>query len=205
MVKEETSGAVRILRQTKSTGTEMSPPCEPYSARHNSTFIVTQNAAIRKKCDARNHAKLQVDGMFKTWPARIRAGFMSGLAATSALSFTPYLRAMPTAVSPAATVCVRGAAMVAGLRRMAAPVGARAGAETFCAVCGWTGLAGPAHCPVAARLVLAAARLAGVIRAPFVHLVLQLPVLLGQFSNCCCAAGALGNGSTSAASCCLQR
>ena len=32
---------------------------------------------------------------------------MPGFAASSAPSFTPYLRAMPTAVSPGATVCVR--------------------------------------------------------------------------------------------------
>ena len=33
---------------------------------------------------------------------------MPGFADCSALSFTPYLRAMPTAVSPEATVCVCG-------------------------------------------------------------------------------------------------
>ena len=33
---------------------------------------------------------------------------MPGFADCSAPSFTPYLRAMPTAVSPEATVCVRG-------------------------------------------------------------------------------------------------
>ena len=47
-------------------------------------------------------------GMFKTWPTRIRVGFMPGFADCSAPSFTPYLRAMPATVSPEATVCVRG-------------------------------------------------------------------------------------------------
>src|SRR5208282_353339 len=154
MVKAETSGAVKILRQTKSTGTEISPPCEPYSARHNNTFIVTQNAAIKKNVTRGTMRSPQVDGMFKTWPTRIRAGLMSGLASSSALSFTPYLRAMPTAVSPATTVWVRGLAIVAG------PAGRLAlaltdGTETFCAV--WATAGWVVALPGGGALVLAAA------------------------------------------------
>ena len=79
---------------------------------------------------------------------------MSGLAASNALSFTPYLRAMPTAVSPAATVCVRGRAIVAG------PAGRLAlalpdGTGTFCAV--WAGAGWVVALPGGGALVLAAA------------------------------------------------
>src|SRR5277367_2748896 len=47
MLKDDASGAVKIFRQTSATGTEDSPPCEPYSTRHNRTFIVTQNTAMK--------------------------------------------------------------------------------------------------------------------------------------------------------------
>ncbi len=49
MLKDEFSGAVKILRQTSSTGTGSPPPCELYSVRHNKKFIVTQNAAMARK------------------------------------------------------------------------------------------------------------------------------------------------------------
>src|SRR5450432_4323207 len=49
MLKDEASGAVRILRQTSSTGTGSPPPCELYSARHKKKFIVTQNTAMARK------------------------------------------------------------------------------------------------------------------------------------------------------------
>src|SRR5208282_242462 len=154
MVKAETSGPVKILRQTKSTGTEISLPCEPYSARHSNTFIVTQNAAIKKNVMRGTMRNPQVDGMFKIWPTRIRAGFMSGFAASSALSFTPYLRAMPAAVSPATTVCVRGLAIVAGLAGRVA-LAPPDGTETICAV--WAGAGWTVALPGGGALVLAAA------------------------------------------------
>lgn len=51
--------------------------------------------------------------MFKTWPMRIRRGSKPGLAASKASNEIPYRRAMRTAVSPAATMCVRVVAFVA--------------------------------------------------------------------------------------------
>ena len=44
--------------------------------------------------------------MFTIWPGLIRFGSSEGLAAISALNFTPYLRAMEVGVSPLPTVCV---------------------------------------------------------------------------------------------------
>ena len=55
------------------------------------------------------------EGIFRTWPTRIRVEFMLGFAACSALNFTPNLRAMPTTVSPETTVCVRGLMAIAAL------------------------------------------------------------------------------------------
>src|SRR5882757_2371441 len=49
MFMDEASGAVRIFRQTRSTGTETPLPREPYSTYHNRPFIVIQNAAKKMK------------------------------------------------------------------------------------------------------------------------------------------------------------
>ena len=43
---DEVSGAVRIFRQTRSTGTGTPLPRAPYSICHNKPFIVIQNAAM---------------------------------------------------------------------------------------------------------------------------------------------------------------
>ena len=110
---DEASGAVKIFRHTKSAGTEMPLPREPYSARQSSTFIATQNAVIERKVTRGIMRADHDDGRFRTWPARIRLRFTPGFAACNALSFTPNLRVMAIAVSPATTVCVRGAAAVA--------------------------------------------------------------------------------------------
>src|ERR1039458_2080126 len=108
-------------------------PREPYSERHNSMFIATQNAAIERNVTRGIMRADQDDGRFKTWPARIRLRFTPGFAACNALSFTPNLRVMATAVSPVTTLCVRGAAAVgfgfAG-RSVLAPAGV---VETVCA------------------------------------------------------------------------
>src|SRR5271154_1843378 len=48
MLKDDASGAVKIFRQTRVTGTETPPPCEPYSMRQSRKFIVIQNIAMRK-------------------------------------------------------------------------------------------------------------------------------------------------------------
>src|SRR6185369_16139587 len=55
MLREELSGAVRILRHTTPTGTRLPAwlPA-PYSARHSNTFMVTQNRAIRRKTTRAN-------------------------------------------------------------------------------------------------------------------------------------------------------
>src|SRR5256885_6790205 len=50
MLKEELSGAVSILRQTTSAGTELpAEPCWPYSARQSRTFMVIQNRARTRR------------------------------------------------------------------------------------------------------------------------------------------------------------
>ena len=50
MVSDELSGAVRILRQTTSAGTELpAEPFCPYSARQSRMFMVTKNALTRMR------------------------------------------------------------------------------------------------------------------------------------------------------------
>jgi hypothetical protein len=49
MLKDEASGAVKILRQTSSAGTGSPPACELYSVRHNKKFIVTQKTAMQRR------------------------------------------------------------------------------------------------------------------------------------------------------------
>src|ERR1035441_1589967 len=90
----------------------MPPPREPYSRRHNSTFIATQNAVIDRNVTRGIMRAGQDDGMFSTWPARIRLRFTPGFAACNAPSFTPNLRVMATAVSPWTTLCVCGVAAI---------------------------------------------------------------------------------------------
>src|SRR5450631_863255 len=66
MFNDEASGAVRIFRQTSSAGTEISPPCAPYSACQSRKFIATQNAAMKKNVRRwimRNSRRRQVDDL----------------------------------------------------------------------------------------------------------------------------------------------
>lgn len=74
MLKDKASGAVKILRQTSSTGTGSPPPCELYSARHNNTFIVTQNTAMKIN-NMRELICNQSGGRLMTWPTRSFFGF----------------------------------------------------------------------------------------------------------------------------------
>ena len=110
---------------------------------------------------------------------------MSGFAASSALNFTPNLRAMPTAVSPATTVCVRGLAggWLWVCRTVRAGTGRRGGNVLRRLDRGW--ICGWFRCAVSrrwGRIGFGRRQLAGVI-APrhLADLVLQLPVLLGEF------------------------
>ena len=48
--------------------------------------------------------------MIRAWPTRKRRASTLGLAAISASSLTPYIRAIELGLSPALTICVRGVA-----------------------------------------------------------------------------------------------
>src|ERR1035437_8206088 len=105
MFSDESSGDVNTLRQTASAGTGMPPAsCEPNSARHNNTFIVTQNKATAVKIWRENMAACYGAGRYNDCPIRSFCGTTPGLAAINASNFTPLLRAIEASVSLESTL-----------------------------------------------------------------------------------------------------